>query len=86
MPSGPVPGCIIDETNEDLEDLCTILKKAGVVVHRPTDLDFVALTYYLKGFLWTGDKILYNGLKKKGFKKVVNTQELLTKRIRQPKK
>jgi len=42
LPIGPVPGWIVDETNEDLEDLCTILRKAGVVVHRPTDLDFVA--------------------------------------------
>ena len=43
LPSGPVPQWIVDETNEDLEDLCTILRKAGVVVHRPTDLDFVNL-------------------------------------------
>jgi len=43
LPSGPVPRWIVDETNEDLEDLCTILRKAGVVVHRPTDLDFVAV-------------------------------------------
>ena len=43
LPSGPVPQWIVDETNEDLEDLCTILCKAGVVVHRPTDLDFVAV-------------------------------------------
>jgi len=43
LPSGPVPGWIVDETNEDLEDLCTILRKAGVAVHRPTDLDFVAV-------------------------------------------
>ena len=43
LPSGPVPNFIIDETNEDLEDLCSILRKAGVVVHRPTDLDFVAV-------------------------------------------
>jgi predicted nucleic acid-binding protein len=50
------------------------------------DLDFVALTDYLKGFLWTGDKILYSGLRNKGFVKVVNTQELLTKRTRQSKK
>ena len=42
-PSGPVPQWIVDETNEDLEDLCTILRKAGVIVHRPTDLDFVNL-------------------------------------------
>jgi len=43
LPSGPVPQWIIDETNEDLEGLCNILQRAGVVVHRPTDMDFVAL-------------------------------------------
>jgi predicted nucleic acid-binding protein len=47
------------------------------------DTDFIALTYYLKGVLWTGDKDLYSGLKKKGFKKVISTQELLRKRTRQ---
>ena len=41
------------------------------------DVDFVALTKFLRATLWTGDKILYNGLKMKGFKRVVNTQELL---------
>lgn len=41
------------------------------------DSDFVALTKHLKGYLWTGDKELYNGLKKKNFKKVYNTKELL---------
>ena len=40
------------------------------------DVDFVALTLYLKGNLWTGDKELYNGLKNKQFKKVFNTLEL----------
>jgi scyllo-inosamine-4-phosphate amidinotransferase 1 len=43
LPSGPVPQWIIDETNEDLEGLCDILRTAGVVVHRPFDMDFVAL-------------------------------------------
>lgn len=28
----------------------------------PDDIDFVALTRYLKGSLWTGDKPLYEGL------------------------
>ena len=42
VPSGAVPQWIIDETNEDLEDLCHILNKAGVTVHRPRDIDFVA--------------------------------------------
>ena len=40
------------------------------------DTDFVALTIYLKGSLWTGDKTLYTGLKNKQFKRVFNTVEL----------
>lgn len=40
------------------------------------DTDFVALTIYLKGSLWTGDKELYHGLKKRKFKKVFNTLDL----------
>lgn len=40
------------------------------------DSDFVALTNFMKGYLWTGDKPLYNGLKEKNFKKVINTKEL----------
>jgi len=40
------------------------------------DLDFIALTNFIKGYLWTGDKPLYNGLKAKSFKKVLNTKEL----------
>lgn len=41
------------------------------------DVDFVALTKFLKATLWTGDKVLYNGLKKRNFKKLLNTTELL---------
>ncbi len=41
------------------------------------DSDFIALTKYLKGYLWTGDKELYNGLKLKNFKRLYNTAELL---------
>jgi predicted nucleic acid-binding protein len=33
------------------------------------DTPFVALTLFLKGYLWTGDKELKEGLKKKGFNK-----------------
>lgn len=40
------------------------------------DVDFVALTKYLKGYLWTGDKELYVGLKSKNFKRIYNTTEL----------
>jgi scyllo-inosamine-4-phosphate amidinotransferase 1 len=40
VPSGPVPAWIIEETEEDLEGLCDILRQAGVVVHRPQEIDF----------------------------------------------
>lgn len=46
------------------------------------DIDFVALTSYLKGFLWTGDKLLYEGLKRKQFKSVCNTTDLIKIRER----
>ncbi len=42
------------------------------------DIAFVATTLFVDGFLWTGDKILYNGLKAKGFKKVFNLNEIKT--------
>ena len=42
VPSGAVPQWIIDEANEDLEGLVDILVKAGVTVHRPQSIDFVA--------------------------------------------
>ena len=41
------------------------------------DTDFVALTKFLRASLWTGDKILYEGLKNKRFKKLLNTSELI---------
>lgn len=40
------------------------------------DLVFVALSDYLEEDLWTGDKRLYEGLKSKGYTKVVTFQEL----------
>ena len=46
------------------------------------DLDFIALTKYIKGSLWTGDKELYNGLKQKRFRSVYNTTEILKLRNR----
>ncbi|MBK9732370.1 MAG: hypothetical protein IPO83_14025 [Chitinophagaceae bacterium] len=39
------------------------------------DSDFVALTKHLKGYLWTGDKELYSGLKRKNFKRIYNTAD-----------
>jgi len=44
------------------------------------DTDFVALTKFLKATLWTGDKVLYNGLRELKFKKVLNTTEMLATR------
>lgn len=43
VPSGPVPHWIIEETNQDLEELCAILASCDVEVYRPSELDFVAL-------------------------------------------
>jgi predicted nucleic acid-binding protein len=50
------------------------------------DTDFVAMTKFLKATLWTGDKALYNGLKKIGFKKILNTTELLALRATKSEK
>jgi N-dimethylarginine dimethylaminohydrolase len=40
LPSGPVPQWIIDETNEDLSQLCATLTAHGVEVLRPDPLNF----------------------------------------------
>ena len=50
------------------------------------DTDFVALTKFLKATLWTGDKVLYNGLKRWDFKKLLNTAELLALRTTKSEK
>ena len=42
----------------------------------PDDCSFVALAIFLDAYLWTGDKILYNGLINRGFDKVLLTSEL----------
>jgi N-dimethylarginine dimethylaminohydrolase len=40
VPRGPVPQRIIDEANEDLDNLATVLMGMGVEVVRPTELNF----------------------------------------------
>ena len=49
------------------------------------DTDFVALSRYLKGSLWTGDKLLREGLKAKRFRTVYSTQEMYKLRNRMAK-
>jgi scyllo-inosamine-4-phosphate amidinotransferase 1 len=39
-PAGPVPQWIIDETNEDLSRLCSVLTQHGAEVVRPTSFNF----------------------------------------------
>ena len=57
------------------------IKKAITIV-KDIDIDdafFVALHLFKKHKLWTGDKVLINGLKAKGFDICVTTQELKSK-------
>jgi hypothetical protein len=35
------------------------------------------MSIFLDAYLWTGDKVLYNGLMKKGFDRVLTTSELV---------
>ena len=41
-PIGPVPNWLIEETQQDLSELVSVLQQLGVEVLRPTDIDFVA--------------------------------------------
>ena len=43
VPSGPVPQWIVDEANEDLDELATVLTKLGIEVFRPHEMNFVEL-------------------------------------------
>jgi predicted nucleic acid-binding protein len=40
------------------------------------DTEFVALTEHIRGKLWTGDKELVKGLKRKQWDKLISTEEL----------
>ena len=42
------------------------------------DTEFVALTSHLHGRLWSGDKVLQNGLLQKGWNRFISTNELYT--------
>jgi len=45
------------------------------------DTAFVALTEFAEGKLWSLDKKLINGLKRKGFQKIIETGELKHKAL-----
>lgn len=40
------------------------------------DTEFIALTEHIRGKLWTGDKELIKGLKRKNWDKLITTEEL----------
>ena len=72
----------INFINEELIPQKTWLVSESLVANIDMDdVDFVALTKHLKGFLWNGDKELYNGLKKNSFKRIYNTTELVALRL-----
>lgn len=50
------------------------------------DTAFVAITNYLKGKLWTGDKKLIKGLKEKNYHRIITTEELYLDFIEKEKK
>ncbi len=54
------------------------LKSAYNLTHDIDEEDtlFVALNNHLKSKLWTGDKVLGNGLKNKGYSRIITTAEL----------
>jgi predicted nucleic acid-binding protein len=63
--------------NVELIPLKLLLKAENTVCDIDVDdAEFVALTEHIKGKLWTGDKDLIKGLKKKGWDKVVTTDSL----------
>jgi predicted nucleic acid-binding protein len=49
------------------------------------DTPFVAITELVRGKLWTGDKVLINGLIAKDYKRIITTDELHQDFIRKEK-
>jgi hypothetical protein len=50
------------------------------------DTEFIALTEHIKGKLWTGDKELVKGLRRKKWDKIISTDELYTSIIKSKRK
>lgn len=57
--------------DNDLKDAAELVSDVD-----PDDALFVALTNHLMANLWTGDKRLLIGLKKKGFSRILTTDEI----------
>jgi predicted nucleic acid-binding protein len=57
--------------DNDLKDAAELVSDVD-----PDDALFVALTNHLVADLWTGDKRLLIGLKKKGFSRILTTDEI----------
>jgi len=70
----------INFVNENLIPL-NIWKESEINVSEidEYDIDFVALTRFLNGKLWTSDKKLFNHLKHNKFIEVISTNELKVK-------
>jgi len=46
-----------------------------------SDTPFVALSLYLDGYLWTGDKKLIKGLSTRGFQNILTTADIVQSKI-----
>ena len=68
---------IPDEIYYKAKDLCQSIDIDDTI--------FVAVTEFTKGKLWTGDLTLQNGLIKKGYKRLITTEELYRDFIKQGK-
>ncbi len=62
------------------EQIAEIIWRSALKLVKEIDIDdiaFVALSKHLRCKLWTGDRVLINGLHKNGFKSTIITNELL---------